>query len=157
VAARAQQWRAERIDEASPARDSSRAPDCASSTYVAWTLRVAPPVATYFGGAGPSRHTPAPEFTCSGAGVLSVEPTPIARDASGQSRDTALIASHVGVSVTNGLLEHRGTPQPVSHPTQRFAFRDVAGKAHIVSAPPSPYPPTLQRPFLELEPAVTRL
>src|SRR5262249_34014826 len=40
------------------------------------------------------------------------------------------------------LLEHRGTAQPVGHPAQRFTFGEIAGKARVVTAAPSPHPLT---------------
>ena len=49
------------------------------------------------------------------------------------------------------LLERRGTPQPVGHVAQRFAFREVAGPSRFVTATPAPHPLTAQRSFLELE------
>ena len=55
------------------------------------------------------------------------------------------------------LLKQRNTPQPVGHPAQRLAFREVAGKAHVVAAAPAPYPLTEQRPFVELKTSNSRL
>ena len=49
------------------------------------------------------------------------------------------------------LLERGGAAQPIRHVRERLAFGEVAREARVVSAPPSPYPLTEQRAFLELE------
>jgi hypothetical protein len=54
-------------------------------------------------------------------------------------------------AISHHLLEDGDVAQPVGHPARRLAFGEVAGKARVVAASPSPYPLTAQRSFLELE------